>query len=138
MPKNPPLRFPPRASSQANPKVSATAHKVSISITDYGTGIDVKEQHKLFQPFARMTRHHPNRCGYGLGLAIAHQTVQAMGGRLEVESLGLDRGTTARVILPVASPHNSDQPVDWDSITELPGDERGPNTIQNDPSVTVA
>lgn len=94
--------------------------EVSISITDFGTGIDPSEQHKLFQPFARMTRQNPDRCGYGLGLAIAHQTITMMGGRLELESQGIDCGTTARVTLPVASPNGSSQPIDWNTITDHP------------------
>lgn len=94
--------------------------EVSISITDFGTGIDPSEQHKLFQPFARMTRRHPERCGYGLGLAIAYQTINMMGGRLELDSQGIDCGTTARVTLPVASPNGPSQPIDWNSITDLP------------------
>ncbi|TAF53737.1 MAG: sensor histidine kinase [Oscillatoriales cyanobacterium] len=94
--------------------------EVSISITDFGTGIDPSEHHKLFQPFARMTRHHPERCGYGLGLAIAHQIISLMGGRLELESSGIDCGTTARVTLPVASPSGLSQAADWDATTDLP------------------
>jgi signal transduction histidine kinase len=94
--------------------------EVSISITDFGTGIDPSEQHKLFQPFARMTRQNPDRCGYGLGLAIAHKTLSMMGGRLELESQGIDCGTTARVTLPVASPNGSSQLIDWNTITDHP------------------
>jgi signal transduction histidine kinase len=103
--------------------VRSTYHdlpEVSISITDFGAGIDPREQHNLFQPFARMTHHHPDRCGYGLGLAIAHQIISMMGGRLELESQGIDCGTTARVTLPVASPNSSSQPTDWNVITDLP------------------
>ncbi len=94
--------------------------EVSISITDFGTGIDPSEQHKLFQPFARMTRQNPDRCGYGLGLAIAHQTITMMSGRLELESQGIDHGTTARVTLPVASSNSPSQPIDWSTITDQP------------------
>lgn len=94
--------------------------EVSITITDFGMGIDPSEQHKLFQPFARMTSHYPDRCGYGLGLAIASQTISMMGGQLKLESAGVNCGTTARVILPVVSPQGTNLPIDWNSITDLP------------------
>ncbi len=94
--------------------------EVSVSIADNGTGIDLQEQHKLFQPFARIARHDNDRCGYGLGLAIAERTVAAMGGRLEIRSEGRDRGTVARVTLPVASANGTIPADGWDETQPKP------------------
>jgi len=94
--------------------------EASVSIADNGTGIDPQEQHKLFQPFVRISHHDRDRCGYGLGLAIAERMMAAMGGRLEVYSEGRDRGTIARLTLPVASRNGTTPMGDWDALPRDP------------------
>ncbi len=80
---------------------------VTVQIQDHGSGVPPEFQEQLFERFVRLERdmNSPTR-GAGLGLSICKQLVQAMGGRIWVESSGtagegstfiftLKRGTAA-------------------------------------------
>ena len=69
-----------------------------IAVRDRGVGIPPAELGRIFGRFERATseRHFG---GLGLGLWIVRQVVDAMGGRIVVESEP-DRGTTFTVHLP--------------------------------------
>lgn len=71
-----------------------------IEVSDTGAGIPPAELERVFDRFYRgaETREH---AGFGLGLAIAHEAVHALGGSIEIRSV-LGEGTTARVVLPAA------------------------------------
>jgi len=60
---------------------SITPAKVSISITDSGTGIAEEDVQHLFEPFWTT-----KPSGTGLGLAISYRIIEAHGGTLIVES----------------------------------------------------
>ncbi len=66
------------------------AKEVSICVSDQGPGIGRSERDLLFQKFTRLERDlsGPVR-GTGLGLYISKQLVEAMGGRIWVESSGI-------------------------------------------------
>lgn len=66
-------------------RVEADADKVRLSVKDEGPGIAPKDRARLFQRFERLAseRHYS---GLGLGLWIVKQIVDAMGGRVDVES----------------------------------------------------
>jgi CheY-like chemotaxis protein len=55
-------------------------------IADNGIGMTPQQQAALFQPFNRLGREKAGIPGTGLGLVIARDLVQAMGGRLAVRS----------------------------------------------------
>ena len=77
---------------------------VEIAICDDGIGIPEKDIPRLTERFYRVDRARSRELGgTGLGLAIVKHIVQAHGGSLGIES-ALGRGTTVRVILPVAPP----------------------------------
>jgi PAS domain S-box-containing protein len=61
------------------------ALQLKLSVVDTGGGLDPEARARLFQPFARgdgaAARREP---GAGVGLAICHQLVTLMGGRIEV------------------------------------------------------
>jgi two-component system sensor histidine kinase BaeS len=76
---------------------------VWIRVSDSGAGIALEEQVHVFEPFYRAQAGRRFPQGMGLGLTIAHDLVEAHGGRLEMEStpgqgsrftiwLPLDRG----------------------------------------------
>ena len=64
-----------------------------ISVTDTGYGIRPDQLERLFHPFERLGAEQSGVEGTGMGLALSKGLVEAMGGRIGVES-ELDRGTT--------------------------------------------
>ena len=59
---------------------------VRISITDTGYGISTADLPKLFNPFERIGAEKTKIEGTGLGLAVVKKLMDAMGGKLGVES----------------------------------------------------
>jgi PAS domain S-box-containing protein len=75
-----------------------TANQVRLSVKDGGIGIAAEDLNRLFNRFERAVSER-NYGGFGLGLWIARQIVEAMGGRIHVTSqLGV--GSTFTVELP--------------------------------------
>jgi signal transduction histidine kinase len=69
-----------------------------LTVTDHGIGIEPDNQKRLFERFERaVSRRHYG--GFGLGLWITRQIVDAMGGQIAVESRP-GEGSTFRVTLP--------------------------------------
>jgi two-component system sensor histidine kinase KdpD len=60
------------------------AGRVDLRIVDRGSGIPLAERARLFQPFQRLG-DTDSETGVGLGLAVSHGFVEAMGGELTVE-----------------------------------------------------
>jgi len=77
------------------------AGRVALEVEDDGRGIPAEQLARIFDPF--YTTRQVGQ-GTGLGLAVCHALVGAMGGELEVES-EVGRGTRFRLHLPAAEPH---------------------------------
>jgi len=60
--------------------------QIWIRVSDTGPGIPLEVQEKMFEPFVRGGQGRRFPQGMGLGLSIAHELVEAHGGRLELES----------------------------------------------------
>jgi len=77
-----------------------------ISVADTGEGISPEAQAHIFDRFyqADPARKGGEKHDAGLGLAIAHEIVQAHGGRIKVRSR-LGEGTTFEVFLPFKYPN---------------------------------
>ncbi len=83
-------------------KVEARGNEAMLTVADEGPGMDAEELAKVFEPFYRSARARWNGTpGVGLGLTVARRVVDALGGRLEVESEP-GRGSRFAVILLVA------------------------------------
>lgn len=95
-PANTPLMFSARQCVDSIPCVQ-------ISIADKGKGIAPEDQAHLFERFVRLERdiNSPVR-GSGLGLYISRRLVEALGGKIWIESSGIPgEGTTFHIQLPM-------------------------------------
>lgn len=61
-------------------------NEVWIRVSDNGPGIPLSEQQEVFKPFFRGDQERRIKQGMGLGLSIAHDLINAHGGRLELDS----------------------------------------------------
>lgn len=79
---------------------------VRFTVTDTGIGIAPERLSRIFEPFIQgdsgITRRYG---GTGLGLAISSRLVEAMGGRMDVES-HVGRGTKFSFTLPLPATHD--------------------------------
>ena len=73
-----------------------------LAIRDHGPGIAPQDQQRIFLPFERAVSYL-NASGFGLGLYIVRQIVDAHGGAVRLDSAP-GRGTTFVVELPLAPP----------------------------------
>jgi signal transduction histidine kinase len=64
----------------------STPNSVKISVADTGPGIPVEYHIEVFDDFFRLPQNENQADGMGLGLAIARRMVNAMGGKIWVES----------------------------------------------------
>ena len=95
-PHRTPLQF------SVSPVNTQTASLV-LSVTDKGKGIAPNKQGLLFQRFVRLETdiNSPVR-GSGLGLYISRRLVEAMGGKIWIESTGVPgEGSTFHIQLPI-------------------------------------
>ncbi|MBV1930624.1 MAG: HAMP domain-containing histidine kinase, partial [Porticoccaceae bacterium] len=80
---------------------SVRAGKVQFSVRDYGPGIEKDQMRKIFQLFYRPENELTRATtGTGIGLALAHQLVQAMNGEIDV--VNCDPGVEFRIVFPFA------------------------------------
>jgi two-component system phosphate regulon sensor histidine kinase PhoR len=80
--------------------VTPCADTIAIAVRDSGAGIARDEQERIFEKFYRSDPELARfRSGTGLGLYIARELAERMGGRLEVRSAP-DRGAAFVLTLP--------------------------------------
>ena len=71
---------------------------VAIRVRDHGPGIPPEIAPHIFEPFFT-TKSEANAGGMGLGLAISHNLIEAMGGALDFTT-SIGRGTTFTIKIP--------------------------------------
>ena len=71
---------------------------IALHVTDSGTGMDAETAARVFEPFFTTK---PRGSGTGMGLAIAHGTIQRIGGTIEVDTKP-GKGTRFTISLPPA------------------------------------
>jgi len=74
-------------------KLEQPANIIRICITDTGKGIAQEHSEKLFNPFERIGAERTETEGTGLGLTISKKLIEAMGGKIGVESV-VGKGST--------------------------------------------
>lgn len=73
---------------------------VVMTVNDTGRGMSAEQLQRLFQPFERLGQEAHKVGGSGLGLVIARQMAQALGGQLDLHS-SPGAGTQAVLRLPL-------------------------------------
>ncbi len=77
--------------------------QATIQVRDYGVGIPLPDQSRIFERFYRVDESRARSTGgHGLGLAISKTLVEGMGGSITVRSK-LDEGSTFAIGLPTQS-----------------------------------
>jgi len=79
---------------------------IRISINDQGKGIRPEDISKLFQPFERIGADKTEIEGTGLGLTVVKKLMEAMGGKVGVDSV-FGVGSTFWIELQQAEPHKA-------------------------------
>jgi len=95
------IRFSP-SGARVNVYVTGDNEYLSVSVTDWGEGIDPDYLPYVFEELSNPDIDHHSQ-GQGLSLAIARQIIQQHNGTIGVESAE-GSGTTFTVRLPVAVP----------------------------------
>lgn len=87
-----------------------TPQEWTLTVVDTGIGISATDQLRVFERFYRAETSHSNQRvnGSGLGLSIVRELVQALNGKLDLQSQ-LGQGTTVTLHFPVQSGPRSDQ-----------------------------
>ena len=78
-------------------KTARADHSVRATVADTGKGMTTEEMEKAFFPF--FTTKEVGK-GTGLGLSVSLSIVEAMGGRIEVQSLP-GAGSSFTVVFPI-------------------------------------
>jgi signal transduction histidine kinase len=92
----------PEPFRRRNPSSAASRALVEITVRDWGLGIPAEQIPLLFQRFVRLPRDLASTIvGNGLGLYVCRLCAEAMGGRIWVESSGVEgEGATFHLQLP--------------------------------------
>jgi signal transduction histidine kinase len=105
--------------------VRARDGKGRLVMRDEGFGLAPEDLNRVFERFERVVPA-ANYGGLGLGLYIAKQIVEAMGGRISVESKA-GQGSTFAVELPLSGPQGAASPGEGaaSALQRLPAARRG-------------
>ncbi|OGC42862.1 two-component sensor histidine kinase, partial [candidate division WOR-3 bacterium RBG_13_43_14] len=78
--------------------------EIEVVVWDTGVGIAPENMEKIFEGFFRVDTPYSRLTeGTGLGLPLSRNMVELHGGKLSVESKGLNKGTLVRFTLPIIS-----------------------------------
>lgn len=78
----------------------ARPDRVRVYVQDTGIGIDAQDRQKIFEGFYRTESSKRFAKGFGIGLSLSRNIVEAHGGHIEVESEP-GKGSTFSFLLPV-------------------------------------
>jgi len=95
------IKFSPRG-GEVCVEVGKYERMAKVCVSDQGIGIPKEEQERIFERFYQVDRGETRSfSGSGLGLFITRELVQAMGGRVEVESEP-GKGSAFTIFLPLS------------------------------------
>ncbi len=84
-------------------KLTRDGEMAHLLFSDQGDGIPRKYQKKVFRIFYRIRRSGKTIRGSGLGLFIVRNVIRLHGGKVWIESLKTDRGTTFHLMIPLTA-----------------------------------
>ncbi len=97
------LKFTP-AGGTISLRLWTEPQDVVIEVADTGIGIPADKLPHIFERFYQIGDRAEQRCrGYGLGLALVKEIVEAHGGQVTVES-AVEQGSVFRITLPLLRP----------------------------------
>ena len=96
------IRFSPEG-SEITIGVAKDGDQVLSWVQDCGIGIPSDQLQKIFEEFYQIEPPNTRRFGgLGIGLTIAKGLIEAQGGKIWAESEGASKGSTFKVLLPMA------------------------------------
>jgi signal transduction histidine kinase len=76
---------------------------IEFSVSDTGIGIAQEDQQRVFAPFVQVDSSASRKYqGTGLGLSLTKTLVELHGGRITVESEGINKGSTFKFAIPIS------------------------------------
>ena len=76
---------------------------LTVKVTDDGIGIAPETLPRIFEMFAQVDQSiERKQSGLGVGLTLARRLIELHGGRIDVSSAGLGKGSTFAVQLPIS------------------------------------
>jgi Na+/proline symporter/nitrogen-specific signal transduction histidine kinase len=96
-------KFSPAGRGEVKVSLAVLPHSLRVDVADNGEGIDPAHHREIFEKFRQVgdtLTYKPQ--GSGLGLSIARQIIERLGGRLWVTS-ALGQGATFSFTLPLAA-----------------------------------
>jgi two-component system cell cycle sensor histidine kinase PleC len=97
------VKFTP-SGGRVGMRAERTAQEIAVLVWDTGVGIAAENMERIFEGFFRVDTPFSRLIeGTGLGLPLARKMVELHGGKLSIESEGLNRGTSVRFTLPVVA-----------------------------------
>jgi signal transduction histidine kinase/CheY-like chemotaxis protein len=97
-------------SGEVDLRVDREGPQITVTVRDNGPGLDEEQLTRMFTPFDRLGAETSEIAGHGIGLVVAQQLAEALGGRLSVEST-LGVGTSFRLHLQCPVPHSVERPI---------------------------
>jgi PAS domain S-box-containing protein len=109
------IKFSPEGARVAVRTTSSECSVLTVSVRDFGPGMDEATLQKLFSPFEQPRAPSAGRAGLGLGLTIARNIVELHHGRIWARSDG--SGSVFEVELAtIQPPADSDAPMPWSRL----------------------
>ena len=91
------------AGKQVEIAIAADAAGARLRVVDRGIGVAPEDRRRIFEAFERAAGERTH--GFGLGLWITRQAIEALGGTIELTSV-VGEGSTFTVTLPRVAPRH--------------------------------
>ncbi len=125
----------PEASTDPSSR-GPTPEWLQVSVADTGIGIKPEDQERIFREFEQVDSSYARtQKGTGLGLALTRKLVEMHGGRLWMESEGVEgKGSTFTFTLPMQAQQREEQAVEAEPLQALDALDSGSDAADQDHS----